>query len=363
MKTFVVCMITKDIYPEVARGLEIHVRKLSEKLADMGNSIIVISSSRPLSNNPSISEILIKTKGNGPITDIIFIMKSFFKVINIYKKQNMNVVHMHGPPSFKPVGEVIARLTGLRVVYTIHGSFNKSFRISILLKIFNKDVKMIAVSDEIKDKIINISDKILVTTISTGISIFQFNKNNGIDNNSKLILFVGNLSRDKGVHILIQSFKRVIHYDRDVKLLVIGNGPEMTSLVQLVKDHSLESNINFIGRVSSDSIPYYLSQANIFVAPSIATQDSVEGTPTCIIEAMAAGLPIIASNIGGIPSLITNDVNGELVEPNDEELLSMAIIKYLADPKKCREVSNNNIELAKKFDWDIIANNIFNYYQ
>jgi len=361
MEPHVICMVSTYTYPSFARGLETHVRKLSEKLADSGNHVVIVSSTTT-DYYPNISEFTVNVYGLQPFKEVIFSIKSIYKILNIYKVQNIDIIHFHGPPLFKFIGEIIARLTGKKVFYTMHGSFNTSIRIYLLMKLLNGRVNIITVSNEIRTKLNHMMLTNSLATIPTGITVSNFNDSRPSPQGINTLIFVGCLRKDKGAHILIRSFSEVLQRYESTRLWIVGDGPDMKSLKQMSADLGIKDKIRFFGQVDLDDIPNLLSQATIFIFPSIATSDSIEGTPTSILEAMASGLPIIASNIGGIPDVIANDVNGQLVEQNNSKELSEAIFNFIENPQKCYAMGRNNIEKAKEYDWSKVVEKILKYY-
>ncbi|MDB9300325.1 glycosyltransferase family 4 protein [Halorubrum ezzemoulense] len=141
------------------------------------------------------------------------------------------------------------------------------------------------------------------------------------------ILYVGRLSREKGIDVLIDAVSK-INTDLKIELSIIGDGPERSSLHQRSKDQSIEDIVTFHGYVPFDSelLRKYRSY-DLFILPSRS-----EGQGRVLLEAMAAGVPIIASDVGGIPAVIRHNETGLLVPPDDSEALKIAILSLLDDP-------------------------------
>lgn len=145
------------------------------------------------------------------------------------------------------------------------------------------------------------------------------------------ILFTGSLLKHKGINYLIKAIE-LISKKQEIKLLIIGKGPEERNLKQLVKSLNLEKNIQFLGYINNRKIKDYYNQALMVVVPSIWR----EQFPHAVLEAMAMQKPIIAFNTGGIPELIENNKTGILVQRlNYKELAEK--IQFLLDNKKIRE--------------------------
>ena len=141
----------------------------------------------------------------------------------------------------------------------------------------------------------------------------------------KLVLFVGMLIFLKGVHILIQAMKLVTRRIPDAKLLIIGRGGYKGQLEKLVRELGLEGKVEFVNHVPQAALRDYMRMCRVLVLPSLS-----EGLPRVLIEAMACGKPVIGTNVGGIPSLIHDGVNGFLIPPNDSQALAAKIIFLLS---------------------------------
>jgi colanic acid/amylovoran biosynthesis glycosyltransferase len=142
-------------------------------------------------------------------------------------------------------------------------------------------------------------------------------------------LFVGRLAEKKGVDVLIRAVVEV----PDATVVVVGDGPESSSLRRLVQELGLESRVQFAGRLSRPQVLDQFSRAYGLVIPSkVARSGDREGTPVVLAEAMAAGVPVVASNLGGLAEHIRSGETGFLVTPGSPRALSAALRKAMADP-------------------------------
>ena len=160
------------------------------------------------------------------------------------------------------------------------------------------------------------------------------------DKNYILLGTIANLYKNKGIEYLILAIAKISN-DNRFNLVIIGDGPEKANLEKLIKKKNLENRIFMIGYVPNAY--RYLKAFNLFVLPSIK-----EGQPWVILEAMAASLPIVATNIAGIPEMIENEKSGLLVEPADSEALSLAIEKMLTHPSLSQECAKNAFKTIKE---------------
>lgn len=153
--------------------------------------------------------------------------------------------------------------------------------------------------------------------------------------NKNVLLYVGALSVNKGVAYLIRAFPLIKEKIKDVKLHIVGDGPEKIYLEQLSKELGIEKDVKFLGKIPHDKVIEAYTQAKIFIMPSIW----MENGPFVLYEAMSAGKPIIASNRGGIVDLVRDGVNGFIVEPANSETIAKKTIKLLKDKKLLKQYS------------------------
>jgi glycosyltransferase involved in cell wall biosynthesis len=340
--------------------MEIHVRLLSETLAKKGNKVYLISSGFQAKNSTDNLEEFRLLNFRGDTVGIVpFLILSFIMALILNKRNDFDIIHLHGPPSMKLEGEFLAKLTKKKIVYTIHGEFVPSKKIKWFLTLFGQQTRIIAVSESIKNVIAREYSIYNTLIIPSGIDCLMFKKNQNRERN-KNVLFLGNLSKDKGAEYLILGFPRVLNKFPDANLYIIGNGPEKSKLKNLVSQLDISRNIIFQDAVDHEVVPNIMAAMDIFVIPSIQTSDSIEGTPTVIIEAMASGLPVIGTKVGGIPFLIEEGKNGSIVSEKNPDELAGTIIDYFSNSDTLSKISKNNIEKSKSYDWNIVSDRILN---
>ena len=154
----------------------------------------------------------------------------------------------------------------------------------------------------------------------------------GIRDEEVVVGSVGRFDPVKNIAGLVISFSKLKEQDRiKSKLLLVGDGPELSRIVALVKDLELEPRVVFTGM--SGDIPKWLSAMDVYVQPS-----HFEGVPNSVLEAMAAGLPVIATKVGGVPEIVADRETGFLVPLNDQESLTRAIESLVNDLEKGRQM-------------------------
>jgi glycosyltransferase involved in cell wall biosynthesis len=146
----------------------------------------------------------------------------------------------------------------------------------------------------------------------------------GIAEDALLIGSIGLLWYIKGYDYLLRAMPAIIKRAPEAQLALVGSGQDESKLRQLAEDLAIASKVHFLGW--REDIPRLLSALDVYVQPSLS-----EGLPMSILEAAATGLPIVATNVGGIPEIITDGRYGMLVAPGDEAALAEAVGDLLAD--------------------------------
>lgn len=164
-------------------------------------------------------------------------------------------------------------------------------------------------------------------------------------NTRKDLLFVGSLIDIKGLQYLIKSMPKIIKQFPESKLHIVGDGSEKTKYETIVKDLRLQNNIIFHGKVPNEKVINFYKKSFLFIMPSIC----IETFGLVGLEAMASGLPVIGSNIGGIPEWLEDGKTGFLVEPGNIEQISNNIIRILSDEKLANDLAENARKRAENW--------------
>jgi len=201
------------------------------------------------------------------------------------------------------------------------------------------------------------------SVIPNGIDLRRFeqlscrSKVKSAPNGVKTLLFVGRLHRIKGVAYLIEAMTTIIKRNPKARLLLVGDGEERQNLENLVTKLGLTKYVTFIGKVPNEKVPQYIAASDVFVLPSLS-----EGFGIVLLEAMACGLPIVATNVGGIPEIVQDGENGFLVEPENPEGIAQKVLTLLENDDLRRRISQNNLEKAKNYSWEAAVDKLEKVY-
>lgn len=161
-----------------------------------------------------------------------------------------------------------------------------------------------------------------------------------------------------GISRLIRSFAILANQFPNIRLLIVGDGPQKSEYIDLVRDLDLENRVTFAGKVPNDQIPRYMNMMDIFVVPSFR-----ESFGVAALEAQACGVPVIVNNVGGLPELVENQRNGIIVPNNEPETLAESIKQLIVNPELCKVMGQQGLKFVHdNFSWAETANQMLNLY-
>lgn len=366
-----VLMIFGDPMVETYGGVENHVEGLTKALSarkDIELQTLDLSREAALDHIRfgEGSSLARGGKASSIVLPMLF-MLNLVRIILTTRKKAPDVVHFQ---TTHPLYVIAALLIQKRVavVLTIHGYLqNESIatgisftqRLSVLIeKLGVMNIKnLIVVAPQIGSLVSGITDS-NVYMVPNGVDLEMID---GVPQQersySPRLVFVGNLKKIKGVHVLLKALALVHQVEPDVNLVIIGKGPEERSLKELVTKNGLQNNVSFLGFISGEKKISILKSAQMQLVPSLW-----ESLPIVILEGMACGKPIVASRIGGIPYVIHEGINGFLVEPGDTEQIAARILELLQDEGKRVKMGNASHEMAKEFLWEKVADKTIAIY-
>ena len=203
-----------------------------------------------------------------------------------------------------------------------------------------------------KDKTVAIPNGINLQDFQISESRDGCRKRLGLPVDGKIILFFGYLAPYKGPDIIMRALPKILSAVSDVTLIFAGKGIMRQHLERLSRELGVEKQVLFAGYVADELKPFYYGSADVFVLPSVM---STECYPLTILESMACGTPVVASDIGGIPDIIVNSKIGSLCKPNDHIDLSEKVTQLLIDQTRQKEMSNYCLSRISNYSWEKIA--------
>lgn len=308
--------------------------------------------------------------GNDYFTNSLAIYRKFLR-------RGFDILHFNVAPSWKNGSYFLLRFAnkrGAHTIFNVHGiiplehsleslpypmliSYNALLNV---LETCRAADRIVVNSEYMRDNVafwykVN-RDKIVV--IPNGVDLKKFSS---YEEKKKLegepaILYLGRLSTIKGVDVLIRAVAKLKSKLPNIKLHLVGTGH--TSAFQLmVKEKKIERLVVFHGRVPHSMIQRYYKSSDICVCPSLH-----EGFGLVTIEAMASGIPLIASSIRSFQEIVSNGKNGLLFEPGNVDALSEAILALYQDSDLSKKISEAALKTAARYDWENIAERYITLY-
>ena len=172
-----------------------------------------------------------------------------------------------------------------------------------------------------------------------------------LDVNSKIILYAGRLSHEKGLKYLLDAVKNIKKEFKDLQLYIVGEDPEEENLKEYARKLKIDNVVKFRGWISKRELVYFYSAADVVVVPSLS-----EPFGRVPIEAMACGKPVVGSNVGGIPDYLNDGVTGFLTEPKNIDALSEKIKMILEDKELAERLAENAYNyVLENLTWEKVA--------
>ena len=296
------------------------------------------------------------------------------------RRRPFDVVHLHGDWFEAVNGVLFWKILGIPSVLTVHAGLNSKRAYRLLAgPAFRRMPGIIAHSKEIRDELVSMGVSVERITLShSGIWVAQITSagaDRPVDENvvspagdriggesasgPYTVLRVGRLHTMKGQRYLIEAI-RLLPKQPSVKTVLAGDGPNRDELRRLAAGSPNE--IEFVGELMHDALIRLLHRADVFALPSVSLAGQRESTPTALLEAMAAGLPIITTPSGGIRDIIEDGHNGIIVPERNAQALAEAIRKLTEDEQLRAEMGARNREQAAEYDWSRVAGMVRQVY-
>ena len=296
----------------------------------------------------------------------------FFNMFHSLRKfKDMDLIHVHWLIP-NGLGALFAKkVYKTPYICTIYGEevyLSKRYKLEFSLRNFvNNSSKSIAISEATLNSCIDIGlKKEELEIIPFGVDT-DFYRPLKISKNENIfqILAVGYLIERKGFEYLIKATKEILKEHDNVHLTIVGSGPLEEKLKNVIKELKLETNAKIMKNVSDEELLQLYNSSDLFVLPSIVdSQGNTEGLGVVLLEAMACGLPVVGSNIGGIPDIIQDGETGLLVPEKNITELSNTILNLVENEELRKKLAINGYNrVREKFSWEKIAESYINVYE
>ena len=334
-----------DTYPPFINGVSTSVFMLKKALERAGHQVFVVTiNTETFHYGYDENDTVVRIPGL-PIGLYDYRVSTVYplKAMNIIRKWKLDVIHSHTEFSVGTFARFISRQFNIPLVHTYHtlyedyvyyitkGYFDKpSKKIVEYLTQFYCDktaneliVPTKKIYDLIKEKY-NVDKNIYI--IPTGIEVERFYKENvnskkveeigkklKITDKDFVIIFVGRMAQEKNVDLLLSAQKKLVEKDKNIKLLMVGDGPDLDNYKKTVKEYGIDKNVIFVGKVPWETVPQYYRLADVF-----ATASTSETQGLTVIEAMAASVAPLCINDESFKNTVEDGYNGEIFKDEDE---------------------------------------------
>ena len=288
------------------------------------------------------------------------------KVRWVLDAEKFDVLHVHEPlmPTL-PMAVLMARATGAIKVGTFHAYresyYGYYYGRPLLRRVVNRLNGRVAVSRAAYEFISRYFPGVY-SLIPNGVDIQRFSAEatpiEAYDDGRPTVLFVGRIEKRKGLAYLIRAYSQMQEALPNVRILVVGRqGRAGRGYMRYVRNRGL-SGIQFVGEVPQSELPRYYQTCDVFCSPAL----SGESFGMVLLEAMAAGKPVVATNIDGYRQVVHDGVEGRLVEPRDSASLATALIDLLQSPEMRKSFGERGRVTARAFSWDRVAARLIRFY-
>ena len=377
------CIVTHTFLPHVG-GIERVVYEQCKRLMQKKFELMVLTHRDNLGNNYIFDGIRVKCYDSLNfgfrlgIPYAIPHVSSFKTFLEAIKSSDLIHVHGHPYPS-SLIAAKIAKKYSKPLVLTQHNTFIEYEGIvwdhvewlndyAIGKQVIKEADKIVVVSNATKNYVLSLgAASETIEVLHNGVDLNRFRpltgikdemrRKLGISKDSNVVLTVRRLVYKNGIDTLIESARKAIKQNLRLVFLVAGKGPDFEEIKEKIGQLGIQKNFRLTGFISDEDLPFYYNAADFFVLPS----KSGEGLPLVALEAMACGVPVIATNVGGISEVIDED-HGKLVPPNSPDSLAEAILEF---SRKDLAVLKKDLRtmIEKKYSWDKNVEKLVEIYE
>ena len=345
-------------------GVQSHVRDLAEYLIDEGHYVSVLAPAIDDQNLPSYVTSAgrpISIPYNGAVARVLFGPIAFSRVRHWISQGNFDVLHLH-EPAIPSISLLACWAAEGPLVGTFHAAAKRqkvSFAVIPFLEpVIEKLNARIAVSEAARETLTEHLDTDAIV-VPNGIyaSLYRDGK---LDERwtGNTIGFIGRFEEPrKGLSVLIDALPAIITEIPDIKVFVAGPGDSEDALKEI--QPALRSRFTFMGRISEEEKANFLASVGLYIAPNTGG----ESFGIILAEALAAGASVVASDIPAFGSLLGHGEYGTLFESENPQDLAVKVVALLKDSVARKEIAQRGKNYAQAFDWDVVADKIYDVYQ
>ena len=346
---------------EASGGVQVHVQHLAVGLRDRGHEATVLAPTLRPPSEPWVRSVgrPLRVPYRGTVAPIAPL--AFRRTRALLAEVRPDVVHVHEPltPSASMFATLAARAP---VVATVHAYLDRSIAMElaapVLRRIWQRVTIGVAVSEAAASFLRRSLPAAALEIVPNGVDIGAFAAAPPLDDPppGRRILWVNRLDAQKGFPVALAAFSKVLADVPDATLVVVGEGKDREAL-QLLTATAL-ARVDMRGALPNELIPRYHAAAEVFVASAVGQ----ESFGIALVEAMAAAVPVVATDIPGYREVVTDGAEGLLVPPRDPEALAAALVRILSDPDLGARLGRAGRDRARAFDWPTVVDRLEELY-
>ena len=345
-------------------GVQVHVRELGERLRTRGHEVLGLTPSRGEPAQPWVRRVgspldVAYNASNAPISPWPGTRRRVVEELRAFAPE---VVHAHEP--LTPSASMFAVLAHpAPVVATFHSGADRARLFDIAAPVLRRVARRIDVRVAVSERAATFVRSRIGGTyrvIPNGVDVARFahaTPAEGLPPGPRL-LFVGRLDERKGFPTAVAAFGMLARDRPDLRLIVVGEGRDRDAVTGLLPS-GVRERVTLLGAVRNEDIHPFHAAADIYLAPSVGG----ESFGIVLVEAMAAGLPVVASDIPGYDEVISDGVDGLLVPPRDPEALTAAVARVLDDRRLAARLGEAARHRAARFDWEVVVDELEESYR
>jgi phosphatidylinositol alpha-mannosyltransferase len=354
-------------------GVTEHVAHLAEQFLSRGHEVHIVAPSsddeaEPISSvDAPVHRIgrVVSIPANGSVARITLSVRSYLQAKRLLQEEQFDLIHLH-EPMMPALPLTVLRHSNTTNVGTFHAFRNTPLTYfygkPILRPFFRKLHGHIAVSSAARD-FVGEYFRADYRVIPNGIDFPRFNRRypplEQLADERPTVLFVGRLEKRKGLKFLLRAWPKVLERQPNARLVVVGRGRPLEGYRRFAARQGWSpSDVVFAGYVAAEDLPRYYQSCDVFCAPNTGQ----ESFGIVLLEAMAAGAPIVASDIPGYRDVVSDGEQGLLVEPKNAGAIADAVSRLLANPGLRATMRRAGQDKARAYDWPRVASQVLEYY-
>ena len=356
--------IVTEGYKPFINGVIVSIDLFAKQFRKMGHEVYIFAPSYP--DHEEDEEYIIRLKSIPSIVyeNVRIPLPTYIKMDSLFSKIGFDIVHIQHPLIFGQLVKRLVKKYNIPLVFTHHSfyenyshyiplpqKFIKKMAIKLSVDFSNSCDLVVTPTKTVKEVLRERGVTTSIEVIPTGINFKIFDRatgdyireKHGLNKNDKILLYIGRMSKEKNLNLLLDSFSLITFDFPNTYLMLVGDGPERKKMEKKARKLNIDNKAIFVNSQPYNEIPNYYKASDLFLFPSIADTQGL-----AVLEAMASALPVVAARSMCIEEMDIDKKAGYLT-PNSPVKFSKRINELLSDKKRYEEFSKNSVKIAQKY--------------